>query len=312
MGNFESSLFSNLQQLKEVNELWQEFQSTLERYPELEEGEFILDSYNKFEEYVMGIGFQQIDKVLLALAGELNITLEELKANLKQYKEAREIYDILTHDLSSPFASLKGLILNIDMMASTLGKKFITDTLPSIEARISTFFSGVDNFNFDVSLPVDAIATLEVVGKSFKGVNINTDFQPLGADVEILKSLELPISRGKFYFGIKEFITNALKHERTDVKLEVTISLSILNNKYLIVSVADNGTGITEQKSRSVNENLALGMASEPEEGRDDSRGYGTSQLVSDTTKLTLSPNPQGGTTAMWTIELTKGPFTHS
>lgn len=182
-----------------------------------------------------------------------NANLSELeKANdrLSELTRSREeFFSVISHELKNPLALIKGYAETLKSSFETLDRK-ITDAAASAISAESERMSKVIDDLLDTSLAYDRKLIMEKVPVDMKQevYNICSAYRQRESDAAI--EIKLPpenviaeVDKSRFRQIMGNLMDNAIKYSPENI--QITIDLSVINESVLI-SVTDNGIGLTE------------------------------------------------------------------
>jgi signal transduction histidine kinase len=181
--------------------------------------------------------------ILLALA--VMYIRKKNKINSTLLNQKNEISKDLHDDIGSGISSI---LIHSDLLQKSEGtdekQKFllhkISLTAKEVSQRINTFIWSLDAENNTLR---DFMEYLKLYTENlFEGTELELQF------IEEASTSKHFLIDGKtrknLFFSIKEIFNNALKHSKADT---ITITVKILEKKYLFIEITDNGIGISKQ-----------------------------------------------------------------
>jgi PAS domain S-box-containing protein len=224
-------------------------------------------------------GFSVADRRLIsALAVEAGVSLEldqvrrdrrRLLVGADRDRIARELHDVVIQRL---FAA--GMSLQAGLGSPDLAKR-VTDTIDELDDTIRS----IRNSIFRLTEPTHSLVDqINVVLERFRRDNVEVALRLDGDPTWIPEPVALHLEP-----VVGELLSNAVRHGgATSVRVELVIE----RDRWLVVKVTDNGSGLATVPV----ENSGLGLANLTERARSLNGSF------------ELSPGSAGGATAAWTV----------
>lgn len=181
--------------------------------------------------------------ILLALA--VMYIRKKSKINSTLLNQKNEISKDLHDDIGSGISSI---LIHSDLLQKSEGtdekQKFllhkISLTAKEVSQRINTFIWSLDAENNTLR---DFMEYLKLYAENlFEGTELELQFiEESSTSKQFLIDGK---TRKNLFFSIKEIFNNALKHSKANT---ITITVKILEKKYLFIEITDNGIGISNQ-----------------------------------------------------------------
>jgi signal transduction histidine kinase len=191
------------------------------------------------------------------LAMQVTEQTSELQA-LNSTKD--RLFSIIGHDLRSPIASLKGILLLIDNQQ--LSREEFNDLLQNIHKNVDNVYTTLENL---LQWSLSQMKAIKPMPKTF---NLNdtiiqmvelfretTKQKEIDLQVNISENLDVFADENHIRIVIQNLIANALKF--TPKKGQISINSTIASN-YIILKVIDTGIGINPEEIKAIFTNPTL------------------------------------------------------
>lgn len=181
--------------------------------------------------------------------------ISDLKEQEKLIAEHELLLDTIAHDVKNP---ILGLSLTIQMLRKLPEKSMhkLPLLLNNVEKSLSAMKSVISEL-IDARWDNErqkAKEELLDLGNILEDVRLTLAPQILETRAVIIQVIHCPeiiFVRRKLRSMIYNLLSNAIKYTPADRKPEITISC-VKENEYIVVSVADNGIGISENQQQSI------------------------------------------------------------
>ena len=187
--------------------------------------------------------------ILLALSVFLYRKTAEKNRELKQLHTVKDkLFSVVAHDLRSPMGALMSM-LNL-ANENELDSETLTQLLKDISARVDDTYSLLDNLLHWSRSQMQGMTPAPVVFDAQDGSRAVTDsLQSIAAHKNIILNnriakQQIYADRDMFAVVVRNLTMNAIKY--TPEVGEITLA-SELKDNMLIISVKDNGTGMTQE-----------------------------------------------------------------
>lgn len=233
------SILDNIQQVIKTNEILEkEVQTTDLRWYQMNIIPYVKMRDNK------------TDGVIITFV-EITMRIKDLKEQEKLIADHEILLDTISHDIKNPLANL--------VMAIELFK----DVSPNDEAKFKSLLKIVDSALTKMYKLIIELTEVRKEEHKYKSEEELLNFEHILEDVRltlsdninasnaIIKSeinfSEITFSRRKLRSIIYNLISNAIKFKSTERQPKIVITTN-RENKFIVISVKDNGIGIEESK----------------------------------------------------------------
>ena len=232
---------------------------------------------------------------------QINTQKDELQ-NLNTVKD--RLFSIISHDLRSPLSALKTyhIMSENDTMAIDKKEKYKTKTWQAINSMTDMLDNLLIWANAQIkggSADIKSFSLRESVGDTISEVKAQSDKK----NISIINKVDIDqvnTDNSIISIAVRNLLTNAIKFSNPGDT--VIISSTVQNNK-LMLSVEDNGIGMTPEKIQELNANdieSALGTAGEMGSGM----GLFLIKELLDKIDGKLSVQSESGVYSRFTIEV--------
>jgi two-component system, sensor histidine kinase and response regulator len=209
----------------------------------------------------------------LRLMSNFNARILEQKRNLEEANEVKtQLFSIVSHDFKSPLASLN-LFLSV-LELGNISIEEIKELARELMNRMNITFSFIDNLLGWAQSQLKGYNPIPVKANPHDIVESSFDLYKKQAQtkgIQFLNNIDPAIriitDDNMLKLVMRNLISNALKYSMPGGILEIYASK---NDKALIISVKDNGIGITDEIKRKLFSSLkvnTIGTAEEPGTG---------------------------------------------
>jgi len=181
---------------------------------------------------------------------EKNLALEKTNKELDQF-----VYST-SHDLKAPLTSIKGLLDLAEMEKEPIPPFFATylkmmrERVDSLNIFIEDILEYSRNSRLDIVLKTVNISELidEVfITNKYLG---NSDKVKLEANVD--SSLTVKIDKNRIFRVLVNLVSNAIKYSDLSKEKPIITVSAVIESKKIVLTVNDNGIGISQENSESV------------------------------------------------------------
>jgi signal transduction histidine kinase len=214
------------------------------------ENEILLQEHQKQQKLIRILtGALLMIIVLLALSVFLYRKTAEKNLELKNLNTVKDkLFSVVAHDLRSPMGALMSM-LNL-ANGDTLDVKTQAQLLKDISARVDDTYGLLDNLLHWSKSQMQGMVTMPVCFDAQDGSRAVTDnLQSIAAHKNIvlnncIEKQQIYADRDMFAVVVRNIAMNAIKY--TPEVGEITLASKLIDNR-LIISVRDNGTGMTQE-----------------------------------------------------------------
>jgi signal transduction histidine kinase len=213
---------------------------------------------------------QEKQAILEAQNETLAIQVAEQTAELKALNDTKDrLFSIIGHDLRSPLASLKGVLLLLNNQQ--LNREEFNELLQQLNQNVENAHSTLENL---LQWSMSQMKEMKPTLKSFEVNDIIEQTVELFRDVAKQKQIDLQtnISEHLKVFAdenhiravIRNLINNALKFTPTNGRVSIS---SKFKNNYVVLQITDTGVGITTDEMELIFTNPKLKQGTSGEKG---------------------------------------------
>ncbi|RZK80328.1 MAG: HAMP domain-containing histidine kinase [Pedobacter sp.] len=222
--------------------------------------------------YLVVVTLLYISTVQIRLNYDEQKQIAEEKADklelLNQQKD--KLFSIISHDLTGPLASLKqylSLLTDIELTAHErrVVETDLTKSLGDAQYLLENLLQWTKSQMEHNRMNLELLSLRQLIGQTIKMFDQVAASKNIKLIVNIDEHLILNADRNMFQAVVRNLLNNAIKFTYAKGKVELK---SWVEDDYCIISVRDNGTGISEEKQAKLfTMNIASSYGTELEKG---------------------------------------------